>query len=667
MTDQDPIRGSRENRLIKPGRVASKGRPRTGNRRSSVAGSRGRLLFYGLPALTFLVIVTLFVVAVASSKQVHVTLQDYGELDQPGGLIDRDHPIPLETGATGATDLPVLPSDPGPEETEPAPTVVIIIDEDPVEQTEPAGEEEPTTLIYVISEKAGIYPAPDQATERLATVGRDEILILVEEGDEWTQVRWKKEVEGFIRSREVSRTPLFTPKADGVYYVQNRQVYVREGPGTGHPIAGFALRGMTIRVLEAGDEWSRIRTEHGLNGFMRNDLFGPDKPADEITELETGRYMYVDTDVANLREEPSTESEIIGAAFMDDRIFQISDNGGWSKVRTEGGVIAYMFNHLLRDTPPANPFVKTNRTLYVATGSVNVRSSPTTGSSVLGRVSQDQAVKELEANDTWSKVKLNNGTVGFIRSDLLTNITPPPEGFSKTSGTVYVTTGAANVRSEPNTSCAIMAVVRYGEKLTRKATGPGWTMIQTADGKTGYISNDLISTKEPASSSPPAGGGSQNTGGSQGSGESSQQPAPSPSETSPPPGDSGGSDMRQRVVEIARSALGVPYRYSGRTMSAFDCSGLVKYVFEAIGYRNIPHGADPQARQLGTRIDVSGKDYSRLLPGDLLFFSRGSGYHHVGIYIGNNQMIHASSTHGRVVVTDLQNYVAAARANRVID
>ena len=182
-------------------------------------------------------------------------------------------------------------------------------------------------------------------------------------------------------------------------------------------------------------------------------------------------------------------------------------------------------------------------------------------------------------------------------------------------------------------------------------------MIQTQAGNAGYISNDLISKNKP---SPPD--SSSGSAGSSGSPGSSDSPGSSVS-----PGSSANEDSRQRIVDIARSALGVPYRYSGRTMSAFDCSGLVKYTFEAIGYKNIPHGADPQARQLGSRIEVSGKDYSALLPGDLLFFSRGSGYHHVGIYIGNNQMIHASSSHGGVVITDLQNYVAAARVNRVVD
>ncbi|NLA96282.1 MAG: SH3 domain-containing protein [Clostridiaceae bacterium] len=642
MSDEIPVRGSEKDHLIRPGRVARRGRPNVRRRRQATRGVGGRLLFFGLPALAFVLIITVFIVAVASSKQVEVPLQEYSDLEEPGGLIDRDHPLPLEPDQE--------PEEP--EETEPEPEpepTILIVELDPTETTEPDGGES-YPFVYVIKESAGIYEAPVGSSLLLATVQLNDKLFQTGEADEWTPVRWKKNIEGYIRSSNISDTPFFIPKTGETYYVQNRQVYVREGPGTHHLIAGFALRGMTVQVMEAGDDWSMVRTEHGLDGYMHNELFGPNKPADELTELETGCYKYVNTEVANLREEPSTDSEIIGAAFMDDRIFQISDNGGWSKVRTEGGVIAYVFNHLLRDTPPANPFIKTNRKLYAASSSVNVRSSPTTDASVLARLTMDQAVTELEANDTWSKVKLESGTTGFVRSELLTHIEPPPAGFTKTSGSVYVTTNAANIRSEPNTNCAIVVVVRYRDKLTVKAVGPSWTMIQTSAGKTGYISNDLISKDQPAPASSSGGSGDSGGSGSTSGGSSSSS-----------------NDSRQLVVDIARSALGVPYRYSGKTMSAFDCSGLVKYVFEAIGYKNIPHGADPQARQLGTRIAISGKDYSGLLPGDLLFFSRGSGYHHVGIYIGNDQMIHASSSHGGVIITDLQRYVAAARVNRVID
>lgn len=630
MSDPSPDREIRKSRRERPVVREARSRPNGKRRRTSKGGS-GRVLFYGLPALAFVLIITLFIVAFASPAPTDASLQGYEGFDNPQGLIDRDHRIPLVQAQPG-------------EESEPSfsPTILVV---DP----EPTGEEPAQAefdFVYVISPSADVYEAADESSALLARMDQYDALVRTGEYGDWTAVEGKKALSGFIKSVHISDTPVFKPRTGGTYYVQNRQVYVREGPGTQYPIEGFALRGMSLTVLEAGESWSRIRTEHGLTGSMLNELFGPVKPEGELTELETGRYLYVNTDAANLREEPSTDAEILGVVFMDERVMQISDNGSWSKVRTEGGVIAYLFNHLLRETPPANPFVKTNRTLYIGVDTANIRKSPTTDSDILARAKRDQALLEIEANDSWSKVKLSDGTIGYVRSDLLTNVKPAPAGFTQASGNVYVITNAANIRSEPNTNCSILVVVRYGDRLTVKAKGPGWTMIETSGGKTGYISSDLISATKPSGQS--SGSGSGGAGSGSGSGGSN-------------------SELRQRVVDIARSALGVPYRLGGKTMSGMDCSGLVKYTYEAIGYKNIPHGSDPQARQLGTRIPITGKDYSSLLLGDLLFFSQGSGYSHVGIYVGNNQMIHASSGNGGVIITNLANYVAAARVNRVID
>ena len=62
-------------------------------------------------------------------------------------------------------------------------------------------------------------------------------------------------------------------------------MYVREGPGREYPIAGFGLRGMSLIILELGEEWSKIRTENSLEGYMLNELFGPVRPQNVVEEI----------------------------------------------------------------------------------------------------------------------------------------------------------------------------------------------------------------------------------------------------------------------------------------------------------------------------------------------------------------------------------------------
>jgi cell wall-associated NlpC family hydrolase len=89
------------------------------------------------------------------------------------------------------------------------------------------------------------------------------------------------------------------------------------------------------------------------------------------------------------------------------------------------------------------------------------------------------------------------------------------------------------------------------------------------------------------------------------------------------------------VVAIALQYLGVPYVWGGSSPSTgFDCSGFTSYVYAQVGV-SLPHHA---ASQFAYGTPVS---YVQLAPGDLVFFS---GLGHVGIYIGNNQFVHAPHT-----------------------
>jgi cell wall-associated NlpC family hydrolase len=93
----------------------------------------------------------------------------------------------------------------------------------------------------------------------------------------------------------------------------------------------------------------------------------------------------------------------------------------------------------------------------------------------------------------------------------------------------------------------------------------------------------------------------------------------------------------------------VPYRWGGATPSGFDCSGLVSYVYAQLGI-SLPHYTVSQWN--ATRA-IS---MSELQPGDLVFFA---GLSHVGIYIGNNQMIHAPHTGTVVQVATLSGWYAS--------
>ena len=95
------------------------------------------------------------------------------------------------------------------------------------------------------------------------------------------------------------------------------------------------------------------------------------------------------------------------------------------------------------------------------------------------------------------------------------------------------------------------------------------------------------------------------------------------------------------IIKTAKSYIGVPYKFGGTTPKAFDCSGYLQYVFAQNGIA-IPRTADEQYK-LGRRTTSS----RQLVPGDLVFFTTYEpGASHCGIYLGNGDFIHASSSKG---------------------
>jgi cell wall-associated NlpC family hydrolase len=116
-------------------------------------------------------------------------------------------------------------------------------------------------------------------------------------------------------------------------------------------------------------------------------------------------------------------------------------------------------------------------------------------------------------------------------------------------------------------------------------------------------------------------------------------PAPSTAGTTQAPGVS-------KVLAYARAQLGKPYQWAGAGPDSFDCSGLVMMAWDQAGIY-FPHLAQDQYN-LTVRIPVSA-----LIPGDLVFFGTPDNVYHVGIYIGNGQMIDAPETGQNVQVQSI--------------
>ena len=115
----------------------------------------------------------------------------------------------------------------------------------------------------------------------------------------------------------------------------------------------------------------------------------------------------------------------------------------------------------------------------------------------------------------------------------------------------------------------------------------------------------------------------------------------------------GANYIARRIVSSSMDYIGVPYLFGGTTPSAFDCSGYVQYVFANAGI-SLPRTADVQY-EVGTPVSTT-----ELVAGDLVFFSTYTyGASHVGIYIGDGNFIHASSSRGVTIDSLSSSYYSS--------
>jgi len=119
------------------------------------------------------------------------------------------------------------------------------------------------------------------------------------------------------------------------------------------------------------------------------------------------------------------------------------------------------------------------------------------------------------------------------------------------------------------------------------------------------------------------------------------------------------TNTAQELVLYSMGLIGIRYVFGGRSPeTGFDCSGLVRYVFNRVTGSSLPHTSFEMA-SLGTQVA-----FADLQPGDLVFYNtRGRRNSHVGIYVGEGRFIHAPSRGGQVHIANMTERYWVTRFN----
>ena len=297
----------------------------------------------------------------------------------------------------------------------------------------------------------------------------------------------------------------------------------------------------------------------------------------------------------------------------------------------------------------------TGRAVVKASGSVNIRESGSVDSPRVGNINAGGILTVKEKGSEWSLVT-SGGVTGYIKNEFLVfDSDAATYAASNLKKVVKINTDSLRVRAAANENSETLSLVTSGNAYGIEEIGAGWTKIHVDDSVSGYVRNDYIIldytgpvahvvTDAPASSGD-SGSTSNDSSSSSGAGI-----------TTPP-----STNIGQDIVNYALQFVGNPYVYGGTSLTnGADCSGFVMRIYADFGY-SIPRTADVQGT-VGTEVSLSA-----LAPGDLVFYDNGTGsIKHVAMYIGNGQVVHASSSTTGIIISNV-NYKPPCKATRIIN
>lgn len=333
---------------------------------------------------------------------------------------------------------------------------------------------------------------------------------------------------------------------------------------------------------------------------------------------------------------------------------------------------------------------------------VNVRALPTTESEVLGKLYDKSAATVLETTeDGWYRIVSGN-VEGYVKAEY---VVVGDEELARAVSTRYatVTTTTLFVRSEPTTEASVLAMLPEGDDLVAlDESVEGWVKVATVEGD-GYVSADYVSMsteyihaeskeeeearlareeaerqaaikaaeearrareaeeaarraqEEAAKKQQSSAASRPSSAGNSGGGNNNSSAGNSGNTTSSGAvGSSNSVSNGQAVVNYGMQFLGNPYVFGGTSLTnGADCSGFVQSVYAAFGVK-LPRNSTEQ-RNVGYGVSLD-----QIQPGDIVCYSG-----HVGIYAGNNTLLHASNEKTGITLTSPVTYRPVIAVRRI--
>lgn len=307
---------------------------------------------------------------------------------------------------------------------------------------------------------------------------------------------------------------------------------------------------------------------------------------------------------------------------------------------------------------------------------VNVRSIPSEDGEIVGKL-YDKSVGEFEEEvNGWYKITSGNCT-GYVKAEYCVT-GDEAQALAKQVGTTYavVNTTTLKVRQEASTESAVLGLVPIEEELVVVEELDGWVKVAIEEGD-GYVSREYVNLRtdfvhaeskaeeearlaeeaKEREEARAAAAATEATRAAQAAEQTVQKQAQTEAvieAAQATAASSAGSEVGKSVIDYATQFVGNPYVYGGTSLTnGTDCSGFVMSVYANFGV-SLPHSSSA-LRSRG--YDVGG--LANAQPGDIVCYSG-----HVALYIGNGQIVHASTSKTGIIISNA-NYRSILAVRRI--
>ncbi|MBU5677688.1 SH3 domain-containing protein [Alkaliphilus sp. MSJ-5] len=263
---------------------------------------------------------------------------------------------------------------------------------------------------------------------------------------------------------------------------------------------------------------------------------------------------------------------------------------------------------------------------------LNVRIGPSTNNSIINKIYNGNIVTIINTSNGWYEVVLDNNMKGWVHSDYIKLTYNLPSG--------KINTNAVVLKEQANNISADVISLKKEEVVYIKGYSDNWYNVITSSAKEGWIESKYVTVLLTEKTNVNRSGSSR--------------------------------EVFDNIESITEKYLGKKYVYGAGGPDSFDCSGFSSYILKtyyseylnAKGITQLPRTASGQAT-IGTTVSRAD-----LQKGDLVFLDTsgkiGDNITHVGIYIGNGQIIHASTSKRQIVKDSLSDRYYSSRFMKAV-